>query len=198
LQEREITRLGSNTAVPVDIRLITATNADLLQLVKEKKFREDFYFRLNVISIHMPPLRERREDIPLLVDLFIKSFNRRENKQIETISRDALNLLVRYNYPGNIRELENIIERAVILSRSNVLTPQDLPVFVKNPEDGVGHAGLNETDMTLPELLAAAEKRAIIHALEKYENNRSKAARALGISESGLRYKIRALGLENR
>jgi len=197
LQEREITRLGSNTPIKVDIRLITATNADLQQLVKEKKFREDFYFRLNVISIDLPPLRERREDIPLLIDYFIKTFNKREGKHIETLSKDALNHLVRYRYPGNIRELENIIERAVILTRGNVLTPQDLPVFIKNQvDDDSGIAAVmdeGEGGLTLPEILALTEKKVIMTALKKYDHNQSKAARLLGISESGLRYKIQSL-----
>jgi DNA-binding NtrC family response regulator len=197
LQEREITRLGSNTPVKIDIRLITATNADLEQRVKEKKFREDFYFRLNVININLPSLKERREDIPLLVDFFIKKFNRREGKQIETLSRDALNLLVKYHYPGNIRELENIIERAVILSRGDVLTSRDLPVFVKPQNNGAGDADLalaeEESRLTLPEILAITEKRVIMKVLKKYNNNQSQAARALGISESGLRYKIQSL-----
>jgi DNA-binding NtrC family response regulator len=198
LQEREITRLGSNEVIKVDIRLITATNADLQQKVKEKQFREDFYFRLNVINIPLPSLRERREDIPLLADHFIKIFNRRENKSITALSKDALNLLVRYDYPGNIRELENIIERAVILARDNVLTPQDLPVFLKNdPLETNDSTSLGEDEnLTLPEIIGLTEKRVILAALKKYRNNRSQAARALGISESGLRYKIQSLEIK--
>jgi DNA-binding NtrC family response regulator len=202
LQEREITRLGSNKPVKVDIRLITATNADLLQLVKEKKFREDFYFRLNVINIELPPLRERREDIPLLVDYFIKKFSRLEEKENVSISRDALNLLVRYDYPGNIRELENIIERAVILARGEVLTPQDLPVFIQ-PQNDKQHSTVDgivemsqDENLTLPEILAITEKRVITAALDKYDHNQSRTAKALGISESGLRYKIQTLKIQ--
>jgi transcriptional regulator with PAS, ATPase and Fis domain len=199
LQEREITRLGSNTPVNVDIRLITATNSNLEQLVKAKKFREDFYFRLNVININLPSLRERREDIPLLADFFIKKFNRREGKNIEAISKDALNLLIKYHYPGNIRELENIIERAVILTRGSALTIQDLPVFVKqqngSESDVVAVLDENESQLTLPEILAITEKRVIMQALKKYNYNQSKAAKVLGISESGLRYKIQSLGI---
>lgn len=193
LQEREITRLGSNESIKVDIRLIAATNADLEQLVKEKKFREDLYFRLNVINIELPPLRERKEDIPLLADHFIKKFNSREGKEIEAISRDALDRLIRYHYPGNIRELENIIERAVILARGNILAVQDLPVFLSGEsgsETDTLDIMIDEGKLTLPEILALTEKRVIQRALKKYNNNQSQAARALGISESGLRYKL--------
>lgn len=204
LQEREITKLGSNTPIHIDIRLITATNADLKELVKIKKFREDFYFRLNVINIDLPPLRERREDIPLLIDYFIKKFSRRENIPIESISKEALNLLVKYNYPGNIRELENIVERAVILARTTVLTPQDLPVFIHQASPGFTDPGspvsqslssVEEEGLTLPEILSMTEKRVIAKTLEKFDFNQSKAAKALGISESGLRYKMQALKL---
>jgi len=196
IQEREITRLGSNTPVKVDIRLITATNANLEQLVKEKKFREDFYFRLNVINIRIPPLRERREDIPLLIDFFLKTYSQREGKSIKTISNDALNTLVKYRYPGNIRELENIIERAVILARGDVLNSQDLPVFVReqDDEDNYLDQSLDEDEsLTLPEVLAITEKRVIMNTLKKYHYNQSRTAQALGISESGLRYKIQTL-----
>ncbi|MCP4214574.1 MAG: sigma-54-dependent Fis family transcriptional regulator [bacterium] len=191
LQEREVIRLGSNETIPVDIRLITATNSDLQQKVRDTTFREDFYFRLNVITLQLPPLRERREDIPLLVDYFIKKFNQREGKQIEEISKDALGMLVRYQYPGNIRELENIIERAVILTRRTVLAPVDLPVFLDRKRECQADAG----ELTLPEILALTEKRHIIDALKRHQNNRSQAARALGISESGLRYKIQVLNI---
>lgn len=198
LQEREITRLGSNTSVKVDIRLITATNAVLPQLVKEKKFREDFYFRLNVIEVQLPPLRERREDIPLLVDFFIKKFNKREGKEIAAISRDALDLLVRHQYPGNIRELENMIERAVILARGNVLTPQDLPITLNPREDDTLTLAEPESDsgLSLPEILAITEKRIIVNTLKKYNFNQTKTAKALGISESGLRYKLQSLDIQ--
>lgn len=194
LQEHEITRLGSNVSKKVDIRLIFATNADLALAVKEKRFREDLYFRLNVISIQLPPLRERKEDIPLLADYFIKKFSQRENKTISSISQDTLNILMKYHYPGNIRELENIIERAVILTRSETISPNDLPVIV-NPNINEDNLGIidDSDDLTLPQILEITEKRVIIKALQKFENNRSKAAKALGISESGLRYRMQTL-----
>ena len=196
LQEREITRLGSNQSIPVDLRLITATNADLQLKVKEKSFREDFYFRLNVITIHLPPLRERKSDIPLLADLFIKKYNQREMKQVQSLSKDALNLLVRYDYPGNIRELENIIVRAVILTRGHVLTPADLPVFMNQQSNAETKMITEDEQLTLPEIIAVTEKRVIRSSLVKNNFNRSKTARDLGISESGLRYKIQSLDIK--
>lgn len=201
LQEREITRLGSNKSVPVNIRLIAATNADLHQLVKEKKFREDLYFRLNVIHVQLPPLRERREDIPLLVDYFIKKFNQREGKAIRSIAKDALNRLVKYRFPGNIRELENIVERAVILSRDPVLTCRDLPVFMDEGEGDAGESDVGSVDfdgLTLAEVVSRTEKLVITRTLEKYGYNQSKTARVLGMSESGLRYKMQALNISRQ
>lgn len=196
LQEREITKLGSNTTVQVNIRLITATNKDLQVLVKEKKFREDLFFRLNVINIHLPPLRERKEDIKLLVDLFIKKFSRREEKEIRAISKDALNTLVKYDYPGNIRELENIVERAVVLARGDVLTRGDLPVFIDNPAESEMEIIPGDSSLPLPERLSFIEKNIITQTLRKHHFNQSKAAEELGISESGIRYKIQSLKIK--
>jgi DNA-binding NtrC family response regulator len=195
IQEREITKLGSNTPVKIDIRLITATNRDLEQLVREKAFREDLFFRLNVINIQLPPLRERKEDIPLLVDLFIKKINRRESKQVQSISREALNLLMRYRYPGNLRELENIIERSVVLARDDVLTVKDLPVFLdRQGETAADYDDIvKDASLSLPERLAIIEKNIIRHTLRKHHHNQTRAAQELGISESGLRYKIQSL-----
>jgi two-component system NtrC family response regulator len=195
IQEREITKLGSNTPVKVDIRLITATNRDLDQLVREKAFREDLFFRLNVINILLPPLRERKEDIPLLVDLFIKKINRREGKQVRSISREALNLLMRYHYPGNLRELENIVERSVVLARDDVLTVKDLPVFLDRQDKTAGDYDdiIKDASLSLPERLNIIEKNIIQHTLQKHHHNQTRAAQELGISESGLRYKIQSL-----
>jgi len=196
LQEREITKLGSNTPVNVDIRLITATNRDLAQQVRENKFREDLFFRLNVINIHLPPLRERKEDIKMLIDLFIKKFSRREDKGIRTISKDALNTLVKYDYPGNIRELENIIERAVVLARGDVLTRGDLPVFIDNPAESEMELIPGDSSLPLPERMSIIEKNIIARTLRKHHFNQSKAAEELGISESGIRYKIQSLKIK--
>jgi DNA-binding NtrC family response regulator len=200
IQDREVTRLGSNKPIKVDIRLITATNRNLQELVKEKKFREDLFYRLNVIDIHLPPLRERKEDIPLLIDLFIKQFNQREGKQIKTLSRDALNALMKYHFPGNIRELENLIERALVLARGNVLCSEDLPVFVFRPgsSDPVSLYLYADSSLALPARLTAIEKDILEKVLKKHHYHQTNAARELGISEACLRYKIRNLGIRKK
>jgi two-component system NtrC family response regulator len=198
VQDREITRLGSNKPIKVDIRLITATNKNLQELVKEKKFREDLFYRLNVIEINLPSLRERKEDIPLLTDLFIKKFNQREGKKIKTLSKDALNALMKYDFPGNIRELENIIERALVLARGDVLSTDDLPVFVLSPECSDANFFGMDSSLSLPEQLTAVEKDILKKTLKKHNYHQSNAARELGISEARLRYKIRALGIPKR
>ncbi len=198
IQDREFTRLGSNKPIKVDIRLITATNKNLQESVKEKKFREDLFYRLNVINIDLPPLRERKEDIPLLIDLFIKNFNEREGKQIKTLSKDALNALMKYRFPGNIRELENIIERALVLTRGEVLTTDDLPVFILSPENTGSDALYEDSSLSLPDKLTAIEKNILEKTLKKHNYHQSNAARELGISEARLRYKIRTLVIEKK
>ncbi len=200
IQDREVTRLGSNKPIKVDIRLITATNQNLEESVKEKKFREDLFYRLNVIDIPLPPLRERKEDIPLLIDLFIKKFNQREGKQIKTLSKDALNALMKYPFPGNIRELENIIERALVLARGEMLGTDDLPVFVLSRESP-GSVSFNvniDSSLairSLPNRLTAIEKDILEKTLKRHNYHQTNAARELGISEARLRYKVRTLGV---
>jgi two-component system, NtrC family, response regulator AtoC len=195
IQDREITRLGSNRSKKVDIRLITATNKNLEGLVEEGKFRQDLYYRLNVINIDIPPLRERKEEIPLLVDLFIKKFNQRENKSIGTVSKDALNALLKYSFPGNIRELENIVERASVLAQSDVLGADDLPLYILSQENFDAVDLVGDTLLPLPERLTAVEKSILEKTLKKYNYHQTNAARELGISEGCLRYKIRTLGI---
>jgi len=191
IQEKEITRLGSNKVIKTNIRLITATNKNLQELIKEGKFREDLYFRLNVINIEVPPLRDRKEDVPHLIDFFIKKFSRIEGKSITNISKDAMSALLKYNFKGNIRELENIIERGVVLSRTEILSLADLPVFLNSKnENEVDYFESLENSLPLPERLNIIEKNIIIQTLKKHNNNQTKAAGELGISESGLRYKI--------
>jgi two-component system NtrC family response regulator len=192
IQDREITRLGSNTPIHLDIRLITATNKDLFRLVREKSFREDLYYRLNVIHINLPPLRERKEDIPHLVDLFIKKNNQRENRQVTDISREALSALMKYHFPGNIRELENIIECSMVLAKTASLTTHDLPVFVRNHESPGFDAIVNDKQLPLPEKLSLIEKSILEKILKKHRYHQTHAANELGISESTIRYKIHA------
>jgi DNA-binding NtrC family response regulator len=191
IQEREITRLGSNKPIKVDIRLITATNKDLHRLVREEIFREDLYYRLNVIHIHLPPLRERKQDIPHLVDLFIKKYNEREESQVKSISRDALSNLMKYPYPGNIRELENIIERSLVLAKSDILTSADLPVFVRSAEHVCFDTIIDDGKLSMREKLEIIEKSILEKTLKKHNYHQTRTARELGISESNLRYKLR-------
>jgi two-component system NtrC family response regulator len=198
IQERELVRLGSNKPITIDIRLITATNRDLAALVREKKFREDLFFRLNVINIELPPLRQRRDEIRQLTDLFIRKYAQREKKSILRISREAQDLLIKYDYPGNIRELENIIERAVVLTRETTLTSRDLPVHLIQTSERDALEPWETSPLPLAERLEQMEKRIIAATLEKNRFHQSKTALELGISESGLRYKMQSLGLERK
>ena len=131
LQEKEFQRLGSNLSLKTDVRVIAATHRNLEEAMKKGHFREDLYYRLNVISIQLPPLRERREDIPLLIDYFLKKYSEENQKKISDISKEARTLLLRHPYPGNVRELENLIERAVVLCRGEIITTQDLPFHLQ-------------------------------------------------------------------
>jgi len=187
LQEREFYRLGSSQPLRSDVRIIAATNRDLEKLIKEEKFRPDLYYRLNVIRIHVPPLRERKEDIPPLVDYFIRKYSQRERKKIEEISAEAMNFLIRYSFPGNIRELENIIERAVVFCEGTMIMSSDLPVFLKEKkEEEVSPEGLSLTDR-----VKALEMREIKRVLLESGGMKSKTARALGITERILSYKMK-------
>lgn len=193
IQEREIVRLGSNQPVAVDIRLISASHRDLAAEVRRGAFREDLYFRLNIITVPMPPLRKRREDIPYLAEHFLKKFSEREKKPLRAINRKALQALMRHDFPGNVRELENIIERAVILARGEEIGAEDLPTLgaAVDPLARIAAAGA-----PLPEKVREFEKELIARALERNRQIVTKAARELGISESTLRYKMGSLGLK--
>lgn len=181
IEEKKITRIGSNEETPIDIRLICATNRDIEKEVEEGAFREDLYYRLNVIRIHVPPLRKRKEDIPLLVSNFIKTQGKKEKKDVKGITDEALKKLLKYDFPGNVRELENIIKRAIVFSRSNYLTEEDIPVSVSKK---VKYSG------ELKDTVESVEKEMITKALNKYGWNQSKAAEELGVSERIIRYKI--------
>ncbi|MGB9721852.1 MAG: sigma-54-dependent transcriptional regulator [bacterium] len=185
LQEKKITRLGSNDEIPVDVRIICATNKEIEKEVKNGRFRDDLYYRLNVVRMHIPPLHERKEDIPLLVDNFIKIYAQRENKKIQGITDEAMKIITKYNFPGNIRELENIIERAIVFSRGNVITVDDLPEYL------LAHKGYNLARGKLNEMIEKIEREMITSALERHNNNQTRAAEELGISERVLRYKIK-------
>jgi len=187
LQDKEFFRLGSSQPLKSDVRIITATNRDLAKLMKEEKFRPDLYYRMNVIQIQVPPLRKRKEDIPPLVDHFIRKFAEKEGKEIEGISAEAMNLLVQYSFPGNIRELENIMERAVVFCESSYITSADLPVFLKEKKE----EELIDSDLSLTDKVQRLEIREIRRALQKNNGIKSRAARDLGITERMLGYKMK-------
>jgi two-component system response regulator AtoC len=193
LEERQFERVGGRATVEVDIRLITATNRDLKKRVEEGKFRDDLFFRLDVVSLTIPPLRERLSDLPLLCGTLLKEFAEKDNRPVREITPDALNLLMRYSWPGNVRELRNTIERMVVLARGDKLTVRDVPPAIRSAVDSRGlPAGL-----TLPaggggavRSLDETEKIMILNALRKCGGNKSKAAEELGISRRTLHRKI--------
>jgi two-component system response regulator AtoC len=198
LQERKIERIGSALPIKVDIRVVCATNKDLQKQVEQQKFRDDLYYRLNVINIHMPPLRERKEDIPALVEHFLAKHRYSASAQPASISEEALKRLMEYEWPGNVRELENVIERAVVLSRGQVITSRELPFGDHEGE----HEGEGEGDEVSAEKsffkksVSQFEKDLIMKALRDAGGNRSKAAEMLGIYRRLLYAKIKEYGLE--
>lgn len=194
LQEREFERVGSNQTIKVDVRIIAATNKDLEEAVKLKEMREDLYYRLNVVPIFIPPLRNRREDVIPLIEHFIDKFSKENNRKIKGITQEAQKALIKYDFPGNIRELENIIERAIVLARDDVISIKDLPLTVTSQ-----HKEESAEEKPLLELmpLEDAEKMLIEMALQKHNGVQTRAAKELGISERALRYKIKVKGIEN-
>jgi Nif-specific regulatory protein len=195
LQEREFERLGGNKTIKVDVRVIAATNRDIEKAVKDGAFREDLYYRLNVVSVVIPPLRERKEDVPGLLDFFIKKYNRENNKGITGITAETRDLLMRYGYPGNVRELENIIERAVVLSKKGVITTNDLPIHVRTAANEIELSAQNLKG-SLNETLDTVERGIILEALKASGNVQTRAAEKLGISERVLRYKLKKYAIK--
>ncbi|MBI4680467.1 MAG: sigma-54-dependent Fis family transcriptional regulator [Nitrospirae bacterium] len=192
LQERSFMRLGGKETISVDVRIIAATNEDLKEAVEKGSFRKDLYYRLNVIPIEIPPLRERRDDIPLLIRHFIQRFSLKLDKKITGISKDAEELLIRYKWEGNIREIENIIERAITITDGDIIGANDLPDEIKTNIEQISHsASPYPADLTLFDI----EKLHIESVLKAANGNKSKAARALGIDYSTLLRKMKAMGI---
>jgi len=191
LQEREFERVGGNELIKVDVRVISATNKDLEEEMKKSEFREDLYYRISVFPIKLPPLRERREDIPLLAAHFLNKFNQHEGKQIEGISPDALDLMMAYNWPGNVRELENAMERAVVLAVGNEILAKDLPAAVRS----LGEKRIYESDNTLASWIEKLEEEALRQALLECEGNISATAKKLGIGRATIYRKAKKYGL---
>ncbi len=194
LQEKEITRVGGTKSMKVDLRIIAASNVDLTKAVKNKTFREDLYYRLNVIPFQLPPLRERRDDIPLLVDFFISKFNeeRDESRKIEGIQPEALALLEKYSWPGNVRELENVIERAVVLETGSLIQTSSLPEEVTGAsESSIDMVPqVSEQPVDLEKTLDEIEKNLILGALDQTNGIINKAAKHLNLSFRSMRYRI--------
>jgi len=194
LQEKTYERVGSSTSLVADVRIVAATNRDLESMIREGSFRSDLYYRLNVVSIRIPPLRDRRDDIPPLIDAFIQRFSKENDKQITGISREAMDVLMKYSYPGNIRELENIVQQSVVLSRSSTITRDDLPIRVSEPYPEA--SGKDEMQGSFTEKVEAFEQAMILGAMKASGNVQTRAAEQLGISERHLRYKLKKYDLK--
>jgi len=186
IQERSFNRLGSTKPIQVDVRILAATNRDLEKMIQERTFREDLYYRLNVVSILVPSLRERKQDIPLLAQCFLIRYTTLHGKKVKGISPLVINQLSRYSWPGNVRELENVMERAIILSSGETILPQDLPRHLQP---------VLLRDESSPSSLEETEKELILDALRATRNNKSKAAELIGIHRNTLSRKLRTYGI---
>ncbi len=197
LEEKEFNRVGGSKTIKVDVRLITATNKDLTQQIKKGEFREDLYYRINVVPIVIPPLRERRDDIPLLIEHFIKKFSEENNKKVKGMSAETLEWMTQYDWPGNVRELENLIERMVALTPNEYIQPHELPFSFLNTSktDGLKESILRGT-VSLLEAQEALERELISDALKRANYVQSHAAELLGISRRILKYKMDKLGIQ--
>jgi len=196
LQEQEFQRVGGNHDIRVDVRIIAATNKDLKEEVDAGRFREDLFFRLNVVRIVVPPLRDRRSDIPFLVAHFIAKFGDKLGRTVRAVDPEVMSALYRYSWPGNVRELENVIERALVLCRGATIKPEDLPPEMReSPEIEEGLDTLISWEKGLAETLDAIEERMIRQALKKTRNVQAQAAKMLGVSRSNLQYKMKKYGL---
>ncbi len=198
LQEREVERLGSPKPIKIDVRIIAATNKNLLEMVAQGTFREDLYYRLNVVPIFIPPLKERKEDIPVMVNYFINRINKEYGKNV-SVSKELMDLLVEYDWPGNVRQLQNTIERMVILSKQDILTPKDLPKDLKfttvyKENENKKYIEINKTE--LPKTVEQIEREAIIKALEESNFIIKNAAKLLGMTPRQIKYRMDRYGIK--
>lgn len=196
LQEGEVRRLGENSARTVDVRIVAATNKDLEEEIREGRFRRDLFYRIAVVPIHLVPLRQRREEIPLLVSHFVETYNAKLRLEIKGVEPEAMRLLVEYMWPGNVRELENTIERAMVLTTGPRISPDDLPPHIVNPVRPLDVPELGDDELSIKKHSAALERRLITRALERTRGNKTRAAELLELSSRALLYKIRDYGLE--
>jgi two-component system response regulator AtoC len=189
LQEREFERVGGSKTIRTDVRIVAASNQDLKQMAADRTFREDLFYRLNVIPVHVPPLRDRREDIPLLVNYFLRKYNKDFGRQVQGVTSEALALLTHYHWPGNVRELENVIERLVVLSRHRILDLEDMPLDLKSVQGQLVH-DLFTTGADLRQAKAEFERHYIVQTLERAGWNQTEAAKRLGIHRNTLLTKM--------
>ncbi|MCB1056197.1 MAG: sigma-54-dependent Fis family transcriptional regulator, partial [Acidobacteria bacterium] len=196
IQEKEFMRLGGVETLTADVRIIAATNADLDEMVQEGTFREDLYYRLNVITLQLPPLRRRSEDIPLLAQHFLAHYAEENDKVLREISREAMELLLDYHWPGNVRELENVVERAVVLSTGEVLDVDLLPMSVRQPpSNDLAPAQLPPTGLSLKEAVTAYERQLIIRALQASRGVQKHAAELLQVKPTTLHEMMKRLSI---
>ncbi|MFB3925500.1 MAG: sigma-54-dependent transcriptional regulator [Syntrophales bacterium] len=203
IEEKRFRRIGGTKSIDIDIRIIAATNKDLKKAIDDQTFRRDLYYRLNVINIHLPSLRERKEDIIPLVEHFISHYSRKFNKPVKRISEDARDLLVRYDWPGNVRELLNTVERIMILEDGNILLPEHIPLeIVKGKQTQTGqpagnvHGPANRRDgISYRDLTEKFQSQLITEALDRTHGNKTKAAKILGLSRLGLYHQMKKLGI---
>jgi two-component system response regulator HydG len=188
LQEREVTRVGGAEVIKVDVRVIAASNKNLKEEIQKGNFREDLFYRLNVVSLHVPPLRERKEDIPMLAQHFLKHFSERNNKNIQGYTPRAMQKIMAYSWPGNIRELMNAVERAVVLAHADFLDAAEIALIMEDSASSVGAAESDRPPQNLS--LEDVEKKSILGALDACGGNKSEAARRLGITRKTLRAKL--------
>ena len=196
IQEKEFDRVGGTETIKVDVRILAATNRNLELSIKEGGFREDLFFRLNVVNLFIPPLRERKEDIPTLVAHFLAKYNKEFNRQVKGFSEQATTLLMKYDWPGNVRELENVCERAIIMARGTVIIPEDIVLSVGDKNKAPGFINQSEQNLPLKQIVADVERQVILKALQDSNWCRTSAAKALGINRRSLYAKIKELGLE--
>jgi len=195
LQEKSFERVGGTENITVDVRVIAATNKDLKEEVSKGRFREDLFYRLNVIPFHVPPLRERREDVPLLLSHFLKEFARETAREVPVISKEAVEILCAYRWPGNVRELRNMVERLVIMARSNTITPEDIPSNIKGAQPA--QSGNLFSGSLLKEARRDFEREFIMRKLKEFGGNIARTAEAIGIERSHLYRKIKSYGIEH-
>jgi two-component system response regulator PilR (NtrC family) len=200
LQDKEFKRVGGTEDIRVDVRIMSATNKDLEGAVKEKLFREDLFYRLNVIQIKLPPLRERKEDIPLLAEHFLKKYSEELNKNISRISSEAFHILLNYEFPGNVRELQNIIERAVALEATQELTAQNLSSYLDEQislRKGPVNLEIPSEGIDLEKVVEDLERTLLLKALDRTKGIKKKAAELLHINFRSMRYRLEKYGLNH-